>query len=256
MNKWISAEEIHVNHLSVKIAAIAGISLIATQGQAAVCDPYVGAGETALEGTSVCFVYDPNDIDPKYGTPSVSGDTIFVTPTSFLAESNNTDGNVTTTGTGTIQIIAKSGYVLDGINFGEVGDYRMTAGAESVDVDPFLRVFEWGAVPTLGAEETLFVPVTGDLTIKDDNLHNWSASGGFDLTTSTWDDINRVGLTLQNTLSAVSLVDGEGALIQKKAIGSSVDVTTSTVVPVPAAVWLFGSGLLGLVGVARRRGNS
>jgi len=28
---------------------------------------------------------------------------------------------------------------------------------------------------------------------------------------------------------------------------------TSSVVPVPAAVWLFGSGLLGLVGVARRR---
>lgn len=27
----------------------------------------------------------------------------------------------------------------------------------------------------------------------------------------------------------------------------------STVVPVPAAVWLFGSGLLGLIGVARRR---
>ena len=26
-----------------------------------------------------------------------------------------------------------------------------------------------------------------------------------------------------------------------------------TTVPVPAAVWLFGSGLLGLVGVARRR---
>ena len=24
-------------------------------------------------------------------------------------------------------------------------------------------------------------------------------------------------------------------------------------VPVPAAVWLFGSGLLGLVGIARRR---
>ena len=28
---------------------------------------------------------------------------------------------------------------------------------------------------------------------------------------------------------------------------------TATVVPVPAAVWLFGSGLLGLVGIARRR---
>lgn len=29
--------------------------------------------------------------------------------------------------------------------------------------------------------------------------------------------------------------------------------TTPVVVPVPAAVWLFGSGLLGLVGIARRR---
>ncbi|MDT8283315.1 MAG: VPLPA-CTERM sorting domain-containing protein [Gammaproteobacteria bacterium] len=28
---------------------------------------------------------------------------------------------------------------------------------------------------------------------------------------------------------------------------------TPSAVPVPAAVWLFGSGLLGLVGVARRR---
>jgi hypothetical protein len=33
------------------------------------------------------------------------------------------------------------------------------------------------------------------------------------------------------------------------------DMTTLTVVPIPAAAWLFGSGLLGLVGVARRRRN-
>ncbi len=30
-------------------------------------------------------------------------------------------------------------------------------------------------------------------------------------------------------------------------------ITAYTVVPVPAAVWLFGSGLLGLVGIARRK---
>ena len=240
-----------MRNLSVKLAAIAGISLVTTQVQAAVCDTYAGIGETALEGATVCFVYDPNNIDPKYGTPSVSGDTIFVTPTDFLALSENTTGSVPVTGTGTIQVVAKPGYVLDGINFGEVGDYRMTPGATSVDVDPYLRVFDW-ANPIFGTEDTLFVPVTGDLTIKDGNLHNWSAAGGFDLTTPTWDGINHVGLTLQNTLEAVSLAAGESALIQKKAIGSSVDVSTSPV-PVPAALWLFGSGLLGLVGVARRR---
>jgi hypothetical protein len=31
------------------------------------------------------------------------------------------------------------------------------------------------------------------------------------------------------------------------------DDVSLTAVPVPAAVWLFGSGILGLVGVARRR---
>ena len=32
----------------------------------------------------------------------------------------------------------------------------------------------------------------------------------------------------------------------------TVSVTSVSAVPVPAAVWLFGSGLIGLVGVARR----
>jgi hypothetical protein len=33
------------------------------------------------------------------------------------------------------------------------------------------------------------------------------------------------------------------------------EVVATGAVPVPAAVWLFGSGLLGLIGVARRRAN-
>jgi len=35
--------------------------------------------------------------------------------------------------------------------------------------------------------------------------------------------------------------------------GNSIHITSVSAVPVPAAVWLFGSGLLGLIGVARRK---
>jgi hypothetical protein len=30
-------------------------------------------------------------------------------------------------------------------------------------------------------------------------------------------------------------------------------LNAGTVVPIPAAIWLFGSGLLGLIGIARRK---
>jgi len=44
----------------------------------------------------------------------------------------------------------------------------------------------------------------------------------------------------------VEFLDGLNNVIQ-------VDVQVIPAIPVPAAVWLFGSGLLGLVGIARRK---
>jgi hypothetical protein len=54
------------------------------------------------------------------------------------------------------------------------------------------------------------------------------------------------GFCLDSTCSGITL--NGGRLID---IGG--DPGSVTAVPLPAAVWLFGSGLLGLVGVARRR---
>jgi hypothetical protein len=44
-----------------------------------------------------------------------------------------------------------------------------------------------------------------------------------------------------------------GCLESVSGYGISTQFVGATVVPVPAAVWLFGSGLLGLIGVARRK---
>jgi len=55
------------------------------------------------------------------------------------------------------------------------------------------------------------------------------------------------------------IMDSGAAVLPANAVELSFDVGGNVltvdvaVVPVPAAVWLFGSGLLGLVGVARRR---
>lgn len=43
----------------------------------------------------------------------------------------------------------------------------------------------------------------------------------------------------------ISALEGEWAV--------QTDDFRAMVVPIPAAVWLFGSGLIGLVGVARRK---
>jgi len=41
-----------------------------------------------------------------------------------------------------------------------------------------------------------------------------------------------------------------------QAVAGHALIRDTTVVPIPAALWLFGSGLIGLVGFARRKGNS
>ena len=61
------------------------------------------------------------------------------------------------------------------------------------------------------------------------------------------------GVTLQfDVLEDVGLWNVSGAVNTQYSSSYSL-ILTPTTVPVPAAVWLFGSGVLGLIGVARRK---
>lgn len=86
-----------------------------------------------------------------------------------------------------------------------------------------------------------------------------SADNTFDATGVTFSGIALNGLTATNEQFAFSStnIDPLSAIqapADMEAWTSTTSFTSSaTLVPVPAAVWLFGSGLLGLVGMARRK---
>lgn len=62
------------------------------------------------------------------------------------------------------------------------------------------------------------------------------------------------GLFEVDTNTGVATLIGDNMLSENTAISSLAFVDTTTVT-VPASVWLFGSGLVGLIGFSRRKGH-
>ena len=202
----------------------------------------VSAATITQLGDNVSFTYDDATM---YGAGSVVGDTIFFTPTAFQAEAIGVSGYDFTTDTLNIDVLSiTSGYSMSMFTLYEDGDYRSDGSGASVAADGFFRATSkttlCGSPPC--QDEVLFD--AGTLAGTGGSNALWDMGGSLDL---SWGSDTEVTLTIQNNLTAETLASGEHAFIQKK---FSVSIPQ---VPVPAAVWLFGSGLIGLVGVARRK---
>lgn len=116
-----------------------------------------------------------------------------------------------------------------------------------------------------GSQDLAFDPATPELTVAPDDtatlrfdvtsLTTTTFLEDFSIATLTFDAVaaGNTPATLGLSLSALWL-DGDWN-VERPVSGITLVPTTINVnaVPVPPAVWLFGSGLLGLVGVARRR---
>ncbi len=205
--------------------AILSLSFLAiTAAQAAtVTVPYVGS-------------FDEADVSAEGGLPAGDYDTIGGLPDvglfNLVAGNNTFEGSVWTPGD-------SSDVFLIGI-----GPLQTLTGASiafGTNLSPSAPMFAFPS-PQWTLEESDPTPTIFDLTVGAD------------------------GLTTTHVVIAPAFERGEGiynVLIGNGTFGintgnfdTPIDYTMTfetTVVPIPATVWLFGSGLLGLVGIARRK---
>jgi hypothetical protein len=133
----------------------------------------------------------------------------------------------------------------------EFGDYRLDGANASVDASAWFLVESATTNCGLFACSDSDIFSAGTLADTAGVLTDWNLGGTLDLANTVgWGSDTKVILQLQNNLLAETASAGEVAFIQKKKGGIGITVNP---VPVPAAVWLFGSGLIGLVGLARRK---
>ena len=121
---------------------------------------------------------------------------------------------------------------------------------------PAFSIYQgWGTGPTGPNGESHYFNPTGNLTANDpDNLWAWSASQvsylGHDANPGSLTSLTR---TFSLAAGQYSLnFSGNPAVSGSGVQGYQATLATAPV-PVPTAVWLFGSGLVGLIGFARRR---
>jgi len=207
------------------------------------------AAIVTLDGTDVTFTYDDSSY---FGIANVVGNSIFFQPTDFIAESSNGDGAVSLRETLTIDVQAKyAGYDMSSFLLVEQGDYELTGASSSVSASGRLGVASMTTMCGLytNCNDSNIFNASGLDTVGA--LTEWNGSTSVDLAdTIGWGSDTFVQLSLQNNLRATTTVAGDDAMIQKKFGAIGIEVNP---VPVPAALWLFGSGLIGIAAFARRK---
>ena len=220
----------------------AAVSLWATGAQGALMTVY---------GSDLAFTYDDSSL---FGAATVVGNTLFFSPTGFRAESLGTGADLASEALNIKIEVITPGKRIQQLALFEAGDYYRSSSDAEVRASGYLQVASSTRTqPPFNLpyfENAVFNLGPADLSTVG-STDTWASGVVIDLSTVPgWgSDTRRVEAMIQNNLAAVA-TGSDTAWIQKKAGAVGLEVT---LVPVPAAVWLFGSGLVGLAAVARRR---
>lgn len=213
------------------------------------------AQAATLCGVTVCYEYDPGQSAVAlFGLPTVLpfSDTLQFNPINFIADA---PAPQTTTATFQFSKIYQIGFANGGgaeianIQVKEFGDYQIL-NAGSVNANLQLTTVDQINNPggPLAFPELIINQFNwNSSTPTGFSFVNWSLIGNVTPAASFGDVADVVDLKIQNVVQAFAS-GSNYAFIQKK-----LNLTvTATVVPVPAAAWLFGSAL-GFIAWVRRR---
>ena len=99
-----------------------------------------------------------------------------------------------------------------------------------------------------------FVAVATELLSGSFDSFSYSVVGGNEFFTASGPDVKSCALLCEIGVDSATPFEFFGISIESvNGTVISTDIVNTAVVPVPPALWLFGSGLLGLVGMARKK---
>jgi hypothetical protein len=213
-------------------------------GLLCLCTSNAAAVPITLTGDNVIFTYDDSNLG-FFGTPKISGDTLFFEPTNFKAESVNGSGFSLTSSTIHINIQTIFSDVFFGnLSLVESGDYLMLGSGGSVGVAGAL--IATNNLDPLSAY--VFAPIGSSSDLDNTGLLNpWEAFANSDLTQKGW---NSITATLENILIVSSTLNPSSSSIQKKYEGLEVSVVS---VPEPSTLLLLCVGIGGLSLFGRKK---
>lgn len=164
------------------------------------------------------------------GTTTISGNQITIGINNFKADGAS-QVTVSALDTFSFTVTAPTGFKITKITYTESGKGETTNGVAAAT----------GSITADGTPKNfltqLFIPNTSE--------SDWSITGSVDVANK-----DSIAVSIVNSLFAAAFLPTDLAYVEKTGASISVDIAP---VPVPPAVWMLGSAIVGLATVGRRK---